>query len=449
MRAVELNSAALGFGEELMMENAGSWVARLAYPEGNSFLVLAGKGGKGGDGLVAARHLALMGRKVKVLLAHKRCELKEITLKQLKRAEDTGVEVIEEPEEADVIIDALLGTGARGAPRGRVRELIEWANGTESFKVSVDVPSGADPDGGCELCFEADLVVTVHKPKPVLKDMMDKVVVVEIGIPRKADTHAGPGDALLARRRGRKGQNGRVGVVGGSELYQGAPYLAGLAAFRSGADLVFVYSPVRMDFPELIWRDRRDLKEKLASDKVDVLLVGPGLGRDLETLRAALEYAEESKAKVVLDADALKLLPKVGAYFSGRAVLTPHLGEARALLGREVGDDLESRVRAAEEIAKTYGACVILKGKVDVVHCGDKGVLNETGNEWMTVGGTGDVLAGVTAAYLGRDEPWWAAKAAAYLNGRAGEACYEEEGHASPDCLIRAVPRLAKAVGAK
>jgi len=445
MRAVELNSSYLGFGEELMMENAGSWTARIAAVAGNSFTVLVGKGGKGGDGLVAARHLALMGYEVKAVVPYKRCELKEITRKQLERAEASGVEVTDEPERADVIIDALLGTGVKGSPRGKAKELIEWANSQHSYKIAVDLPSGMDPDTGeCELCFDADAIVTMHKPKPALKEIMDLVFVAEIGIPKEADLYAGPGDLLLAARKGRKGQNGRVAVVGGSELYQGAPYLAALAAFRAGADLVYVYSPVRFEYPELIWRERKDLKEKLARDKVDVVVVGPGLGEDLKTLEEVLEYARESKAKLVVDADALKALPKLKPDLEGRAILTPHLGEARRLLGRELSDELENRVEAAEEIAKTYNACVILKGKVDVVHCGDKGVLNATGNEWMTVGGTGDVLAGLAGAFLARDDPWWAAKAAAFLNGKAGEACYEKEGHASPSCLIQEAPRVAK-----
>ena len=103
-------------------------------------------------------------------------------------------------------------------------------------------------------------------------------------------------------------------------------------------------------------------------------------------------------------------------------------------------------MEAAKEIAETYGACVILKGPIDVVHCGGRGVLNDSGNTWMTVGGTGDVLAGLAAAFLARDEPWWAAKAAAYLNGKAGELCYEEAGHASPTCLIDMAPRVMKSV---
>ncbi|NPA84904.1 MAG: NAD(P)H-hydrate dehydratase [Crenarchaeota archaeon] len=444
MRAVELNSAALGFGEELMMENAGSWAARAASVMGNSFTVLVGKGGKGGDGLVAARRLALEGKEVKAVLPYKRCELKEITRKQLERAEASGVEVLGEPEEAEVIIDALLGTGSKGVPRGAARELIEWANSASARRLAIDIPSGMEPDSGrCELCFDADLIVTMHKPKPALAKIMEIVVVADIGIPEKAVTHTGPGDLLLSPRRGRKGQNGRVAVVGGSGLYQGAPWLSALAAFKSGADLVFVYSPSRFYYPELLWRERRDLKEQLARDRANVVLVGPGLGEDMATLAEVLEYAEESGAKLVLDADALKLVPKADVP-EGEVIMTPHLGEAKRLLGKDLADTLEERIRAAEEIASTYGACVVLKGPVDVVHCGDKGVLNETGNEWMTVGGTGDVLAGTAAAFLARDEPWWAAKAAAYAVGRAGELCYEERGRADPECLINSVPKVAK-----
>lgn len=116
MRAIELNAEELGFTEELMMENAGAWVAKIASEKGNSFLILAGKGGKGGDGLVAARHLALMGKDVKVLFPYKECEVtKESTLKNLIRARMSDVQFVREPFEAEVIIDALLGTGVKGA----------------------------------------------------------------------------------------------------------------------------------------------------------------------------------------------------------------------------------------------------------------------------------------------------------------------------------------------
>ncbi len=447
MRAVELNSSYLGFDEELMMENAGAWVARLSFSKGSSFLVLVGKGGKGGDGLVAARHLALLGADVKVLMPYKECEIKKkSTLKNLKRAKMSGVKFVSSFESADVIIDALLGTGVRGEPRGIARSLILEANERSAYKIAIDLPSGMDPETGeCKLCFEADLIITMHRPKPGLRGMEDKVFVAEIGIPRRADDYLGPGDLLLAPRGERKGKNGRVGVVGGSSSYQGAPWISAMTSFRLGADLVFLYTPTHMPFPELIWRKRENLIEQLEKDKVNVLLVGPGLGDEaLEVTKQALEYAERTKAKLVLDADSLKALPELSPKLEWRAILTPHLGEARKLLGEEVADDLDSRIEAAKRISNLYEACVILKGPVDVVACGNKAVLNDTGNSFMTVGGTGDALSGMAAAFLARDDPWWAAKAAAFLNGATGERCYQERGHASPTCIAEEAPKVLK-----
>ncbi|UXD21816.1 carbohydrate kinase [Ignicoccus pacificus DSM 13166] len=456
MRAVELNSASLGFSEELMMENAGAWVAKVARSKGESFLILVGKGGKGGDGLVAARHLALMGAEVMVLFPYKECEIKkETTKKNLERAKMSGVRFVKEFTEADVIIDALLGTGVKGMPRSPAKELIEQSNDFNAFKIAIDLPSGMDPDTGeCELCFEADLIVTMHAPKPGLKNLMDKVIVAEIGIPKRADQYLGPGDLLLRPRGIRKGSNGRVAVIGGSKRYQGAPWISALAAFRAGADLVYVYTPTRMDFPELIWRKRTgtrveemSLKEALEKDRINVIVVGPGLAEEaLEITKEVLEYAKEKDVSLVLDADSLKVLPEIGEKLGWKAVLTPHLGEASKLLGRSLTDSPKERMEAAFDISDSFEACVILKGPIDVVACKDKLVLNTTGNEYMTVGGTGDALSGVVGALLGRDEPWWAAKATTYAVGKSGEICVEERGHASPTCLIETVPKVLHSV---
>ncbi len=448
MRAIERNSEALGFNEELMMENAGSWVARIASVVGDSFLVIAGKGGKGGDGLVAARHLALMGKDVSIYLPYKLQELKEITRKNLERAISSGAKLVKWPEKKDVIIDALLGTGIRGRPRGIAEELIKWMNDVDSYVISIDVPSGMDPDtGSCELCVEPDLVITVHKPKMGLERIKDIVMSVEIGIPKRAENYLGPGDLELMPRGERKGKNGRVAVLGGSELYQGAPWLSALAAFRAGADLVYVYTPNRMDYPELIWRPQKDILESFEKDKIDVIVSGPGLNGSMNLTQYALEYFKKNKdVKMVLDADSLKYLANLEVDLEGRAVLTPHLGEASKLLGEKIEDDVDSRVGAAERIAEKYNACVILKGKVDVVSCQGKSLLNDAGTNFMTVGGTGDVLAGVVGAFLARDEPWWASKAATYAVTKAGEACFEERGHSSPTCIIEEVPKLMRSI---
>ena len=444
MRAIEKNSEALGFGEELMMENAGAWVARVASVLGESFLVVAGKGGKGGDGLVAARHLALMGKEVKVYLPYKPCELKEITRKNLERALTSGIKMVKELDEEEVIIDALLGTGIRGRPRGTAEELINWINETPSYTISIDVPSGMNPDTGeCELCVMPDLVITVHKPKKGLRKIMDIVMSVEIGIPKRAEEYLGPGDLALRPRGARKGSNGRIAVVGGSRLYQGAPWIAALAAFRAGADLVYVYTPNQMPYPELIWRNVEDLMEWFERDKINVVVVGPGLAERKSVTEQVIRYLKENdEVKAVFDADSLKYLANLSVDLEGRAVLTPHLGEASALLGERLEDSLDVRIKAAERIAKKYNACVILKGKVDVVACEEKLVLNDAGTDLMTVGGTGDALAGVVGAFLARDEPWWAAKAGAYAVTRAGELCSESHGHSSPTCIIETVPKL-------
>ncbi|MEM3072549.1 MAG: NAD(P)H-hydrate epimerase, partial [Candidatus Bathyarchaeia archaeon] len=264
-RLIDLNADYLGVSDRQLMENAGRAVAEEIahrFPVGSEVVVYAGIGRNGGDGLVAARHLACRGFKVKVLLLGSgeriRDNLTWLNYQAVRNMRFT-VELVEvrdsrelKPVKADVIVDSLLGTGVKGVLREPMLTAVKTLNDSEGFKVSVDVPSGVDSDTGQVLgeAVKADLTLTFHRLKIGLKEASSfcgELKVVDIGIPPEAEFTAGPGDlALVARARSpesHKGDFGRLLVIGGSEVYTGAPALAALAALRVGVDLAYVAAP--------------------------------------------------------------------------------------------------------------------------------------------------------------------------------------------------------------
>jgi len=471
MRAIEINTVYLGIPLLVLMENAGAGVARvveerLGGARGKRIAVVAGKGGNAGDGFVAARHLAGQGARVDVHLAYPPSEVSHPdarrNLEVLLRGEK--VRVVKpfsrgwlELDDYHALIDALLGTGVRGPLRDPVAGALKAYNQAPGLRVSIDVPSGVNPDTGEASPGAAisDLTVTMHKPKKGLYKAghyTGEIITVPIGVPPEAEELAGPGD-VQARipprpRDAHKGVGGRVLVVAGSRYYVGAPMLTAIAAARAGADLVYLAAPEKIAFEAaaqcssiiphpirgevLSPRDAQELAGTLS--RVHAVAVGPGLGRDPETLDAARRLIEEvvgAGKPLVVDADALQALPESlrGAV---PPVLTPHRGEARRLAGQDLDPE-----KAARTISKRYGAVVLVKGPVDVACHEGRCRRNRAGVPAMSVGGTGDVLTGVIAAVLARrasilgdPDPLNTAVAGAFLAGRAGEMAYEEKGEA-------------------
>jgi NAD(P)H-hydrate epimerase len=330
MRAVDINSAYLGFSPKLLMENAGRAVyEELSKIEGfkeKRITFLCGTGNNGGDGFVAAKFLVKKGRKPAVYLVGKRNRVSTDAAREaLSELEGKGVKVKEIEEagainfKSDIIVDALLGTGVIGEPREPMKEIIKQVNSSRAFKLSVDVPSGM----GSKTVVKADLVVSLHMAKKGLENY--NTVVKDIGIPYKARSHVGPGDLSVNLKRkaaSHKGENGRVIVIGGSAEYHGAPILAGLGALNAGCDLVTLLVPesildaARAYKPDFVVRSYEGehlnssaLKELAKySPEQDVCIIGPGLGTSGETKKALNNMLARIKIPVVLDADALKQL---------------------------------------------------------------------------------------------------------------------------------------------
>ena len=466
MAAVDANAAALGVARKQLMESSGGAVARevraVAEP-GATVALVCGRGNNGGDALVAARFLAdydatvsLLGRPetIRTDIARENFEaLRNAELPTRRVTDSTAVDLRGADGDApDVVVDALLGSGVDGALREPERTAVEAINATAATVVAVDVPSGVDADTGepvgagtdgpaAPVAVDADRVVTFHDEKPGLSALDAAVTVADIGIPAAAERYVGPGDLIGLDRDpdSHKGDNGEVLVVGGGP-YAGAPTLAALAALRTGADLVRVACPesvaseVQGFSPNLIVRplpgDRVDPLHvdrvaSLAAD-ADVTVVGPGLGGDDEAAAFVREFLGRYAGRAVVDADALRVVPDADT--DAELVCTPHRGELVGM-GGETASTADERAELVRGFAAEIGHTLLVKGPVDVVSDGETVRLNRTGNPGMTVGGTGDVLAGAVGALTAVTDPVHAAAVGAYAVGRAGDAAADASGN--------------------
>ena len=479
-----------------LMERAGAAVAaaveRIA-PDG-PVAVVCGKGNNGGDGLVVARLLRDAGREVAVVLVAPPAELEgdaRASLERLPGPGPVGLDGTPWDEEAGsggaplhgavAVVDALLGTGFAGTPRGEVAEAIAALGRVQAPIVSVDVPSGVDASSGAVagVAVHADATVTFHAAKPGLwirpgKAHAGSVEVAPIGIPRGAPSAASVGLieervlSLLPRREGEstKFLSGHVLVVGGSVGLTGAPTMAARAAMRAGAGYVTVLVPAGLQqviagsgFSELMTRGLPEVEGGLgdagleevldATARGGALALGPGLGRTDQAAVFARRLARAARVPLVLDADGLNAHAGRLQELVNRpapTVLTPHAGELGRLLEIESGEVQEQRLACAREAAERSGAIVLLKGDDTLVADPDGRVaVSRGGSAALATAGTGDVLSGVLAALLAQDvEPFAAACAAVLLHARAGRlaarAVGVAEGVVAGD-VIAALPR--------
>ncbi|PSP62518.1 bifunctional ADP-dependent NAD(P)H-hydrate dehydratase/NAD(P)H-hydrate epimerase [Halobacteriales archaeon QH_8_67_36] len=464
MAVVDANAAALGVPRKQLMESSGNAVARAVRERadpGASVTVVAGRGNNGGDALVAARFLDeydlrvyLLGRPETITtdISRENWEALQSADYPTERVRDSAAFDLGDP---DLAVDAMLGTGISGALREPAATAAEAMNRSDATVLSVDVPSGLDGETGAlaDGAVEPDHVVTFHDTKPGLDGLSASVTVADIGIPEAAQRFVGRGDLQRLSRdpASHKGDNGEVLVVGGGP-YTGAPALAGQSALRAGADLVRVAAPdavareiqgysgnliVRGYDGDRLGPSHVDRLADLAADH-DTLVLGPGLGGAEGTLDAVRSLLSSFEGTAVVDADALQVVPYTET--DAELVCTPHQGEL-VKMGGETGDDWEERAELVETFAADIGHTLLVKGTYDVISDGERTRISRTGNAGMTVGGTGDVLAGVTGALACVLEPRHAAAVGAYANGAAGDAVVDEYGSGlvATD-LLEAVP---------
>lgn len=459
-----------------LMQNAGAAVARFAvqqYPHARRLLVLAGTGNNGGDGFVAARHLASAGLLVEVLLVGDKDKLKgdaaeafnSLTLQvHTNSTEDEARTAI---QQADIILDAITGTGFRPPLRPDVVALRDMVAAATIPVVAVDLPSGWDADAITQTqegAFRADAVITFTAPKLAhvlghltAPNVFGPVVVAPIGSPDKAIestqqlTWAGASKRIFEAPRpidSNKGMYGHVLLIGGAAGKAGAPSMSSLAALRAGAGLVTAAVPqsilntVALITPELmtqpleedstgsVARSNLNAKDKWLK-KITVLAIGPGLGTEGEAPEFVQRLAIETDMPLVLDADGLnafkgraELLRQASRNGERVVVLTPHPGEMATLLGITTKQVQADRLNLARTFAQQHGVTLVLKGwRTLIAHPDGSVAVNTTGNPSMAKGGSGDILTGIVAACLAQkpNDPRHAVETAVYLHGLAGD----------------------------
>ncbi len=457
-----------------LMERAGEGLAAVIMRQAPSgrIAIVCGKGNNGGDGLVAARLLREAGREADVLAVWPPDSLRGDAAEQLRRLPGAPPEpfAASRLEGASVVVDALLGTGSTGAPRGEAAAAIEAMTAARAPVVAADVPSGVDASTGevAGVAVHAAATATFHAAKVGLwvhpgKAHAGQVSVVDIGIPPGAP--AAPAAGLLTgevlaevpRREpdSTKFSSGTVVVLGGSPGLTGAPTMAAMAAMRAGAGYVTVAAPASLELAFSV-RLLEAMTARLPEDggaltpaavepalerlsRAGAAVLGPGLGRTDGAAGFAREVSPRVETPLVIDADGLNAhaegFPGDLAARPAPTVLTPHAGELGRLLAVESAEIGRRRLAHARAAAERSQAIVVLKGDDTLIVAPDGRVaVSPGGAPGLATAGTGDVLSGVTAAMLAKAlDPYTATCAAVFLHLRAGKLAAEPHG---PDAVI-------------
>ena len=464
-----------------LMERAGQGVVQsavelLGNSRGKVVIIFCGKGNNGGDGFVVARLLAQAEARPKVYLVGRKEELKGDTLENLRRLQKLEIHVEElsqagamrDLSAADLIIDALLGTGLSGRVDGLMAEVVELINRSGVPVLAVDIPSGIDADNGQVLgcAVRAKRTATMAFPKrgfffSPARELVGTLAVVDIGVPdwivaeqqlmvealdswemnqmipaRAADAH--------------KGSFGRVLILAGSVGLTGAAALTSMAVLRSGAGMAILGVPESLNdimatkLTEVMTSPLPETRSRTLSLKAmeaihqllgwaDVLAIGPGLSTHQETVQLVRKLLPQLSCPTVVDADGLNAIAqdtRVLAELKAPVVLTPHAGEIARLSGIEIPRKVEERISAVVEFARQYAVVCVFKGSPTLI-ADPKGRLfiNTTGNPGMGTAGAGDVLTGMIAGLMAQGlSPLDAARLGVYLHGLAGDVAREKRG---------------------
>ena len=486
MREIDrVTSARFGVPSLTLMENAGTAVADVVldmYPEAKRVGIICGKGNNGGDGFVVARKLREAGREVQLLLLAEPGELRgdaatmfeKLTMPYVvaRTSEELKSEKAREVFQADVLVDAVLGTGFRPPVSGLYGDAIAAMNASSAPVVAVDIPSGADADVMGEqtgAVSRADAVVTFTAPRPAHvfgRLTSGPTVIAPIGSPDEAIVSSLSLNVTTARdiaglvgpraADANKGSFGHVLVIGGSLGKAGAAAMAGMAALRAGAGLSTVAVPktvlptVSGFHPELMTEPLEETENGTISlraleygrldsvaERKTVLAVGPGISRNAETAEFVRTVVANYRVPMVVDADGLNAFEGCAEKLDGKGrmlVITPHPGEMARLVGSTVSAVQRDRTNIARDFAREHNLIVVLKGHRTLIASPDGEVwVNTTGNPGMATGGTGDILTGMVAGLMAQNlsDVFGAVLAAVYLHGLAGDVARDTMGEHS------------------
>lgn len=492
-----------GIPGSVLMENAGQAVVRQAEKilgtlPGKKAAIFCGGGNNGGDGLVVARHLYNRGCEVRLYFLADPDVFRGDALTNYKIITNMGIAGFQLSEgnrlnvarmalwSSDIAIDAIFGIGLRDNPQNTSLAVINMLNESETPVISCDIPSGLSSTTGQPLgtAVKAAATVTFGYCKmglvlPAAKSYVGELVVADISLPTQVEENLGSRRELIDEDFCRrwllprqldsyKGDFGHVGVFAGSKEMPGAAILASRGALKMGAGRLTaalpaaIRSPFTAQLPEAMLLDSADNEtgaiaardlDHIAAAPVDAWLLGPGMGRDDQTLDLIRDFIPKMIVPAVLDADALfavcgylRLLKKSPVPI----IITPHAGEMAKLLGVSVQDVQSNRVAVAEGFAKQTDVIVVLKGAGTVVATPEGRIfINSTGNPGMATGGSGDVLSGMIAALLAQGlVPAVAAACGVWIHGRAGDIAADREGIAGlmAGDIADAVPAALNAI---
>jgi hydroxyethylthiazole kinase-like uncharacterized protein yjeF len=484
MRAIDRStSERFGVASLTLMENAGTAVADYVlahYAAAGRVVVFCGKGNNGGDGFVAARRLDQQGKRVQVILLADPAGLRGDAAVMFAKlpggaivvhsSEELKSERVQSSLEADLYLDAMLGTGFKPPVSGLYATAIAVMNASGIPVIAVDIPSGADADAmgpHAGTIARADAIVTFTAPRPAHVFSLltaGPTVVAEIGSPEEAIVSALQLNVITARdvepmtgprlAESNKGSYGHVLVVGGSLGKAGSVAMAGMAALRAGAGLSTVATPksvlgtVAGFYPELmteplpetdagtISTSALDRIAELGKGK-SVLAIGPGISRDPQTAELVRRLVAQPEVPMVVDADGLNAFEGRTDELNGKGrtlVITPHPGEMARLVGCTIAHVQNDRLGVARKFAREHEVIVVLKGhRTLVVQPDGEAWVNTTGNPGMATGGTGDILTGMVAGTIAQHtkDALGAVLAAVHLHGLAGDVMRERVGEHS------------------
>lgn len=406
------------------------------WPETESLYIVCGTGNNGGDGLMLAQYALIHGLDVKVSLIGSAEKLKPDARNCYQALLELQLDSCDfdagHAEQADIVIDALFGTGLNSAVSGKFAEIIQTLNASGTPILSLDIPSGIDATTGNILgtAIKAELTTTFICQKTGLwtgngADSLGEVILCDLNLgntlyqhlPAKANSHTlefWQAKLPLSSKTDHKGTRGTLCLAGGNHSMAGAIQLAAHAGLKTGSGLLKVISqPEHLSglthaIPELMCHPPEDFKQILTTTQA--LAIGPGLGEDewaQSLFSQAMTWQLETQSKMVIDADGLKLLAQnpTGIPAHPQWVLTPHPGEAAALLGTTSQAVQQDRFKAVEALQQRFGGVIVLKGNGTLIYDGRHMEVCPLGNSGMAVGGMGDVLTGIIASYLGQGMP--------------------------------------------
>ncbi|WP_461205933.1 NAD(P)H-hydrate dehydratase [Clostridium sp. DL1XJH146] len=453
----------IGIPGIVLMENAAIKILENIDKEKfHKFVIVCGVGNNGGDGLVLARHLELLNKKIDVFIVGNLVKMSDdcninyqiirnlnVEIQYLNN--NTDLDIFREAiKDSQCVIDSIFGTGLSRELQGIYDKIVSVININSKYTISVDIPSGLDSDTG-EVqgnCIEADKTITFQLyKKGFLKYGVEKytgkVIVENIGIPdfvfdkfHKDEFLVDTGyikDKIKVRKKYyHKGKFGKVAIFAGMQGYTGAAYICTHAAVRTGSGLVTLCCPSNirdilsskfLEAMTLSYEQKNEIENLL--NGIDAVAIGPGMGNSDFTKQLLSKIVKKLNCPLVIDADALNVLENDTDLLrnnKSQMIITPHPGEMARLTGKTINDINNNRIEIAKDFSKEYGTIVVLKGYNTIITDGNKVFVNTTGNSSMASGGMGDCLTGIITSLVGQGyEPFQAAIIAVYLHGYCGE----------------------------